>query len=197
MKNCHIMFFFVVLFSSVINAKEINYCETIKFDSGIFDYSKIQKASRKEDCRDNPVPIYYKGVKDYFNLTSSAYVTGGASYLTWDKTDKNYHYDEDELRNTIQDIIYKDPKYKYLANLTLSVKINYQPRPNGALVISDVIFKDKKGKDVTIIKDAFFYSKDNYAAVYGSQPIKFTDKNKIDLLKGINDLFNTMVIDWD
>lgn len=53
------------------------------------------------------------------------------------------------------------------------------------------------GKGVSIIKDAFFYSKDNYAAVYGSQPIKFTDKSKIELMEGVNDFFNTMVIDWN
>lgn len=193
--------YFLMLFlyglTPISYVKEINYCGTIKFHAGIFDYSKIQKASRKEDCHDNPVPIYYKGVKGYFNLTSSAYATGGASYIIWDKTDGNYHYDEDELKDTIRNVIYNNPKYKYLSHLTFSVKINYQPRPNGALVISDVIFKDMDGKGVSIIKDAFFYSKDNYAAVYGSQPIKFTDKSKIELLEGVNDLFNTMVIDWN
>lgn len=50
---------------------------------------------------------------------------------------------------------------------------------------------------VLVLLKMLFYSKDNYAAVYGSQPIKFTDKSKIELLEGVNDLFNTMVIDWN
>lgn len=188
--------FILFMAAPLSHAKDIYYCWTIKFNSVEFDYSKIKKASLKKDCRDNPVPIYFKGLKDYFNLTPKAYATGGASYLIWDKVSKNYRYDEDELKKTIQNITDREQKYKYLSNLIPSVNIYYYPRPNGALVISDVIFKDKEGNDVSIIKDAFFYSKDNYAAVYGSQPTKFKEKNKILFLKAVNNLFNTMVIDW-
>lgn len=53
-------------------AKSIDYCKTIVFDTGVFNYSAIMQASSDSECRDKPVPIQYKGINDTIILTSEA-----------------------------------------------------------------------------------------------------------------------------
>ena len=177
-------------------ARNIDYCKTIEFDTGSFNYPAIEQASSNSDCRDKPVPIQYKGIKDVFNLTSEANPTGGASYLTWDESNKSYGYDIDELKNTIHDIVKQSRDYKYIETLNPIVKIRFIPKDNGGMVVSDILFKDKNNKPISIVRDIYFYSQDNYAAVYGSTPIKYTHKNKIFFIDKVESLFESMDVNW-
>lgn len=176
-------------------AKNIDYCKTIEFDTGDFNYSAIMQASSDSECRDKPVPIQYKGIKDIFILTSEANPTGGASYLTWDESTKTYGYDKDELKSTIHDIV-KQSGNNYIEALNPIVKIKFTPKNDGGVVVSDIIFEDKNNKPISIVRDIYFYSQDNYAAVYSSTPIKYTQKNKISFIDEIESLFESMDINW-
>ncbi|NMP29360.1 hypothetical protein GW590_21150 [Rahnella sp. SAP-1] len=177
-------------------AKNIDYCKTIEFDTGGFNYSAIMQASSDSECRDKPVPIQSKGIKDTFILTSEANPTGGASYLTWDESTKTYGYDKDELKSTIHDIVKQSGNDKYIETLNPIVKIKFTPKDNGGVVVSDVIFEDKNNKPISIVRDIYFYSQDNYAAVYSSTPIKYTQKNKISFIDEVESLFESMDINW-
>lgn len=177
-------------------AKNIDYCKTITFDTGGFNYSAIMQASSDSECRDKPVPIQYKGIKDTFILTSEANPTGGASYLTWDESTKTYGYDKDELKSTIHDIVKQGGSDKYIEALNPIVKIKFTPKDKGGVVVSDIIFEDESNKPISIVRDIYFYSQDNYAAVYGSTPIKYTQKNKIFFIDEVESLFETMNINW-
>lgn len=177
-------------------AKNIDFCKTIEFDTGSFNYSVIEKASSNSECRERPIPIQYNGVKDTFNLTSQANPTGGASYLTWDESSQSYGYDKDELKSTIHDIVDGKKSFKYIEALTPVVKIKYTPRENGGVVVSDVVFKDEKNNPVSMVRDVYFYSRDNYAAVYSSEPIKCSQKIKVDFINEVESLFESMSINW-
>lgn len=177
-------------------AKSIDYCKTIAFDTGGFNYSAIRQASSDSECRDKPVPIQYKGIKDTFILTSEANPTGGASYLTWDESTKMYGYDKDELKSTIHDIVKQGGDNKYIEALNPAVKIKFTPKDNGGVVVSDIIFEDENNKPISIVRDIYFYSQDNYAAVYSSAPIKYTQKNKISFINEVESLFESMDINW-
>ncbi|WP_312627316.1 hypothetical protein [Scandinavium sp.] len=182
----------------VINAyaKNIDFCKTIEFYAGDFNYALIEKASSNSDCRDKPVPIHYKGIKDMFSLTSEASPTGGASYLTWDESNKTYSYDKDELNNTIHDIVKQSDNNKYIEELNPIVKIKFTPKGNGGVVVSDIVFEDKNSKPISIVRDIYFYSQDDYAAVYSSAPIRFSQKNEIYFLGKVESLFESMNINW-
>jgi hypothetical protein len=177
-------------------AKNIDYCKTIEFDTGDFNYSAIMQASSYSECRDKPVPIQYKGIKDTFILTSEANPTGGASYLKWDESTKTDGYDKDELKSTIHDIVKQSGNNKYIEVLNPIVKIKFTPKDDGGLVVSDIIFEDKNNKPISIVRDIYFYSQDNYAAVYSSNPIKYTQKNKISFIDEVESLFESMDINW-
>lgn len=177
-------------------AKEIDYCKTISFDSGVFSYPEIKSASSNYDCRTNSIPLIYKGIKDSFNLSPEANPTGGASYLIWDESRKTYSYDSSELSNTIHDVINKSPRNKYIRNLNPIVKIKFIPRENGGVVVSDIIFEDGEMNPVSMIRDIYFYSKDNFAATYSSNVIKLNQKDNLDFLNNVEVLFETMSIDW-
>jgi hypothetical protein len=182
----------------VINAyaKNIDFCKTIEFDTGGFNYALIEQASSNSDCRDKPVPIYYKGIKDIFILTSEASPTGGASYLIWDESNKTYSYDKDELNNTIHDIVKQSGNNKYIEELNPIVKIKFTPKGNGGVVVSDIVFEGKNSKPISIVRDIYFYSQDDYAAVYSSAPIRFSQKNEIYFLGKVESLFESMNINW-
>lgn len=190
----------VAIWASVVAinayAKNIDYCKTIEFDTGNFNYPAIEQASSNSECRDKPVPIQYKGVKDVFNLTSESNPTGGASYLTWDESNKTYGYDKGELKNTIHDIVKQSRDNKYIETLNPIVKIKFTPKGNGGTVVSDIIFEDKNNKPISIVRDIYFYSQDNYAAVYSSTPIKYTQENKISFIEKVESLFESMDINW-
>lgn len=177
-------------------AKNIDYCKTIEFNTGRFNYPAIMQASSNSECRYKPVPIQYKGIKDTFILTSEANPTGGASYLTWDETTKTYGYDKAELKSTIHDIVKQSGNDKYIEELNPIVKIKFNPKGNGGVVVSDIIFEDKKNKPISIVRDIYFYSQDNYAAVYSSTPIKCTQKNKVSFIDEVESLFESMDINW-
>lgn len=177
-------------------AKNIDYCKTIAFDTGGFNDFAIMQASSDSECRDKPVPMQYKRIKDTFILTSEANPTGGASYLTWDESTKTYGYDKDELKSTIHDIVKQGGSDKYIEALNPIVKIKFTPKDNGGVVVSDIIFKDENNKPISIVRDIYFYSQDNYAAVYSSTPIKYTQKNKISFMDEVESLFETMNINW-
>ncbi|MGK4351099.1 hypothetical protein ACSMFN_12545 [Enterobacter sichuanensis] len=190
----------VAIFSMgvVINAyaKNIDFCKTIEFDTGDFNYAPIEQASSNSECRNKPVPIQYKGIKDIFNLTSEANPTGGASYLRWDESNKTYSYDEDELKSTIHDIVKQSGNNKYIEALNPIVKINFTPKGKGGVVVSDIVFEDKQSKPISIVRDIYFYSQDDYAAIYSSALIKFSQKNEIYFLEEVESLFESMSINW-
>lgn len=48
-------------------ARNIDYCKTIEFDTGSFNYPAIEQASSNSDCRDKPVPIQYEGIKNGYS----------------------------------------------------------------------------------------------------------------------------------
>jgi hypothetical protein len=83
-----------------------------------------------------------------------------------------------------------------LKSLKYHVNIETFSRKNGALVISDVIFLDRKNAPISLIKTLFFYSQDNYAATYYSGAVQYSDVKRIDYLIKVTDLFNTMEINW-
>ena len=190
----------VAIFSMgvVINvyAKNIDFCKTIEFDTGDFNYAPIEQASSDSECRNKPVPIQYKGIKDIFNLTSEANPTGGVSYLRWDESNKTYSYDEDELKSTIHDIVKQSGNNKYIEALNPIVKIKFTPKGKGGVVVSDIVFEDKKSKPISIVRDIYFYSQDDYAAVYSSALIKFSQKNEICFLEKVESVFESMNINW-
>ena len=64
------------------------------------------------------------------------------------------------------------------------------------MVVSDIIFKDENKKPISIVRDIYFYSKDNYAAVYSSAPIRYTQKNNICFIDEVELLFKSMDINW-
>lgn len=179
-----------------VNAKSIDFCKTIEFDTGDFDYSSIEQASSNSKCRDKPVPINFKGVKDIFSLTSEANPTGGASYLIWDESNKTYSYDENELKSTIHDISKQSGNNKYIETLSPIVKIKFTPKGNGGVVVSDIVFEDKNRKPISIVRDIYFYSQDDYAAVYSSEPIKYSQKNNVEFINKVESLFESMDINW-
>ncbi|WP_431614753.1 hypothetical protein [Enterobacter kobei] len=179
-----------------IYAKNIDFCKTIEFETGSFNYFAIEQASSKPECRVKPVPLQYKGIKDVFSLTSEANPTGGASYLTWDESSKPYGYDKDELENTIHDIVRESADNKYIEKLNPVVKIKFMPKGNGGVVVSDIVFEDKASKPISLVRDIYFYSKDDYAAVYSSTPIKFSQKNNVEFLNEVESLFESMDINW-
>lgn len=181
---------------SDVYAKNIDFCKTIEFETGSFNYSAIEQASSKPECRDKPVPLQYKGVKDVFSLTAEANPTGGVSYLTWDESSKTYGYDNDELKSTIKDIVRGSAKNKYIKKLNPIVKIKFTPKGNGGVVVSDIVFEDKASKPISLVRDIYFYSRDDYAAVYSSTPIKYSQKNNIDFLNEVESLFESMNINW-
>lgn len=192
-------FLFIFLLTGIANsgyAKNIDFCKTIEFDTGGFNYSAIEQASSKSECRDKPVPLQYKGIKDVFSLNSEANPTGGASYLTWDESSKTYGYDKDELKSTIQDIVRGSANNKYIEKLNPVVKIKFMPKVNGGVVISDIVFEDKDSKPISLVRDIYFYSQDDYAAVYSSTPIKYSQKINIDFLNEVESLFESMNINW-
>ncbi|MCC8423123.1 hypothetical protein, partial [Photorhabdus thracensis] len=82
-------------------------------------------------------------------------------------------------------------------NMKYKVKIKTFPRRKGAVVLSDVIFLDKNNEPYSVMKGLFFYSQDNYAAMYYPDPIKYSDKKRIDFLNKVTDLFMTMAINCD
>ncbi|OCQ51771.1 hypothetical protein Ppb6_02884 [Photorhabdus australis subsp. thailandensis] len=178
-------------------AEKIDYCYTIEFDSGVFNLKSLKKASAKNDCRYNLVPLVYNGVKDYFNLSGAAYPSGGIGYIKWDDVSKKYSYDIDEINNSLKDSYGKNNKFNYVFNMKYKVEIKTFPRRKGAMVMSDVIFLDKKDKPYSVMRTLFFYSQDNYAAEYYPDPIKYSDKKRIDFLNKVTDLFMTMAINCD
>lgn len=188
--------FIIIMNSSFTYANKIDYCKTIEFSAGVFNKIKIQKSSEKDDCREKPVPIFYNGFKDYFYLSKEAYPTGGISYITWDDAKNKYGYDQKELNTTIDKVIKENTNFSYLKSLKYHVNIETFPRKNGALVISDVIFLDKKNAPISLIKTLFFYSQDNYAATYYSGVVQYSDVKRIDYLIKVTNLFNTMEINW-
>lgn len=194
-RNLTIVFIFIIN-PAFTYANEIDYCKTIEFSAGVFNKIKIQKSSEKDDCREKPVPIFYNGIKDYFYLSKEAYPTGGISYIAWDDTKNKYSYDPKELNTTIDKIIKENTNLSYFKSLKYHVNIETFPRKNGALVISDVIFLDKKNAPISLIKTLFFYSHGNYAATYCSGVVQYSDVKRIDYLIKVTDLFNTMEINW-
>ncbi|QCT20210.1 hypothetical protein FEM41_11385 [Jejubacter calystegiae] len=179
-----------------VYAKNIDFCKTIEFDTGEFNYQVIEKASSNSECRDKPVPIQYKGINDTFNLTSEASPTGGASYLTWDESRKAYGYDKNELKSTIHDIVSQSKENKYIEALNPVVKIKFIPKGNGGVVVSDIVFEDKDSKPISVVRDIYFYSQDNYAAVYGSSPIKCSQEDRILFIEKVELLFESMNVNW-
>ncbi|ROR07576.1 hypothetical protein [Erwinia sp. JUb26] len=196
MKNKLLVAFLILGVAIGTSAKDIDFCKTIEFDTRGFNYSYIEQASSDPECRNNPVPLKYKGVSDVFNLTSEANPTGGVSYLTWDELNKTYSYDKGELKNTVSDIVKGNSNYKYLEELHPIVVIKFTPKGNGGVVVSDVIFEDKKHKPISIVRDIYFYSQDNYAAVYSSAPIKYSQQNEMVFINKVESLFETMSIHW-
>lgn len=196
MKSKFLFSFLLVGISFSLVAKEIDFCKTISFDSGVFSYPEINNASLDHDCRDNSIPLIYKGIKDSFNLSSEANPTGGASYLIWGEDSKKYSYDKSELASTIHDIISQSPENKYIKHLNPIVRIKFTPKKNGGVVLSDIIFEDEKLNSVSMVRDIYFYSKDNFAATYSSGLINFNQKDNIDFLNKVDVLFETMSIDW-
>ncbi|MES4613110.1 MAG: hypothetical protein ACTH8P_14575 [Ewingella sp.] len=195
LRNLTIGFIFIIN-PEFAYANKIDYCKTIEFSAGVFNKMEIQKSSEKDGCREKPVPIFYNGIKDYFYLSKEAYPPGGISYITWDGAKNKYGYDPKELNTTIDNIIKENTSLSYLNSLKYHVNIETSPRKNGALVISDVIFLDKKDAPISLIKTLFFYSQDNYAATYYSGPVQYSDAKRIDYLIKVTDLFNTMEINW-
>lgn len=196
MKNKLFIIFLFIIYSASSYAEKINFCKTIEFDTGAFNFTEIKKSSDKNDCRNDPIPLSYNGIKDHFELSGEAYPTGGISYITWDDSEKKFGYDQNELDNTIRDIIKENKKFDYLNGLKYKVNIENTPNNNGALVVSDVVFLDNHNIPVSVIRTLFFYSQDNYAATYYSGPIKYTEDKKIDFLGKVVDLFKTMKINW-
>lgn len=196
MRSKLLVLFFAIGTIADAYAGKIDFCKTIEFETGSFNYSVIEQASSKTECRDKPVPLQYKGINDVFSLTSEANPTGGASYLTWDESTNTYGYDKDELNSTIHDIVKQSGDNKYIEALNPIVKIKFTPKDNGGVVISDIIFEDKNNKPISIVRDMYFYSQDNYAAVYSSMPIKYTQKNKISFIDKVELLFESMDINW-
>lgn len=182
--------------SICVYAKNIDFCKTIEFDTGDFNYSAIEKASSDSQCRFKPVPLQYRGIKDTFNLKSEAHPTGGASYLIWDESKKIYGYDKTELKNTVNDIIKRRANWKYIEALSYEVKITFIPKRNGGVVVSDIVFEDNKNKPISFIRDIYFYSLDNYSAIYGSGLIKYSQKNEVDFADRARGLFESMAINW-
>lgn len=197
MKASSIMFILIIYINPTLsNAKAIDFCKTIEFDTGAFDYSAIKRASLKKDCRDNPIPIIYNNIKDVFYLSSDASPSGGVSYLTWDDSTKKYSYDKSDLDGVIRWLVSKNVNFKYLKNLSYKVTINVEPKKNGNLVIGDVVFFDSANKPISIMRTLFFYSQDNYAASYYSDPVKYSEHEKIDFINKLTSLFRSMVVNW-
>lgn len=188
--------FLAIITITDVYAKNIDFCKTIEFETGNFNYSAIDQASSKPECRDKPVPLQYKGIKDVFSLTSEAKPTGGASYLTWDESSKTYGYDKDELENTIHDIVRGSADNNYIKKLKPIVKIKFVPKENGGVVVSDIVFEDKASKPISLVRDIYFYSQDDYAAVYSSTLIKYSQKNNVEFLNEVESLFESMDINW-
>jgi hypothetical protein len=180
----------------VSHSEIIDFCKTIEFDTGAFDYSAIKRASSKEDCRDNPIPIIYNNIKDAFYLSPAASPSGGVSYLTWDDSTKKYSYDKFDLDGVIGGLVSKNVNFKYLKNLSYKVTINVEPKKNGNLVIGDVVFFDSTNQPISLMRTLFFYSQDNYAASYYSDPVKYSEHKKIDFINKLTSLFRSMVVNW-
>ncbi|WP_036782972.1 hypothetical protein [Photorhabdus aegyptia] len=178
-------------------SEKIDYCYTIEFDSGVFNLKALKKASAKNDCRYNHVPLIYNGMKDYFDLSGEAYPSGGIIYIKWNSESKKYSYDIDEINNTLKEAYGKKKQFSYVLNMKYKVEIKTFPRRKGAVVLSDVIFLDEKDKPYSVMRTLFFYSQDNYAAEYYPDPIKYSDKKRIDFLNKVTDLFMTMEINYD
>ncbi|MCC8422742.1 hypothetical protein [Photorhabdus thracensis] len=178
-------------------AEKIDYCYTIEFDSGVFNLKALKKASAKNDCRYNHVPLVYNGIRDHFDLWEAAYPSGGIGYIKWDDENKKYRYDKDEINNTLRSMYSRNKKFRYVFNMKYKVNIKTFPRRKGAVVLSDVIFTDKNNEPYSVMRGLFFYSQGNYAAIYYPDPIKYADKKRIDFLNKVTDLFMTMKINCD
>ena len=175
---------------------ELDYCNTIWFDSQAFNFPLIAKASNRENCREQPIPLHLstKAGKINANLEIHKTVPAIPDYLNIDLDKRSGSLD-------FARFLYFAKKNRDFERLSLgkyatTSSIEVLNQADGVLVLSEIAFLDSFAKPRYVVADYIFFKEDRLSIFYFSKILDKQNALEMDLLENLRKTFKTMRFGW-